>query len=264
MLQFLWLHWVCMAQFAIWSCELSEQSVALQTHAYHLVAMMYLVLNGVWFSSETPTCVFPGSLLNFGSSFTGCHLPSAALTPPTGQCWYWALCQVHRGAESYRGQGGGVNNVGEESPDSISDRSEKLTPGDQILEVRTDTGTCMYVHMYMHVEPSWSNHSYEWFKESSYAWKCVTDFAADSASSFWEQNWTIPFLLFPFSLYMLSFSPASPSLFFLSSDGSCFLHCPTIQSLRHETRASQTGLCQVAYTCSVVTLTLCNGAVNLC
>ena len=66
----------------------------------------------------------------------------------------------------------------------------------------------------------------------------------------------IPFLLFPFSLYTL--------LFFLSSDGCSSLHCPTIQSLRHETRASQTALCQVAYTCNVVALTLCNGAVNLC
>ena len=180
MLWFLWLHWVCMAQFAIWSCELSEQSVALQPHACHLVAMMYLVLNGVWFSSETATCVhvFPGSLLSLEAPFTACHLPSAALTPPLRAVL--VLSPVSSTQRSW------VNIVGQESPYGMSDRSEKLTPGDHILEVRTDTGTCMYVHMYMHVEPSWSNHSYEWFKESSYAWKCVTDFAADSASTFWE------------------------------------------------------------------------------
>ena len=44
-----------------------------------------------------------------------------------------------------------------------------------------------------------------------------------------------------------------------TADVNCSLHCPTIQSLGCETRASQTALCQVAYTHT----DMCNGAVNL-
>ena len=61
------------------------------------------------------------------------------------------------------------------SPGSISDQSEKLTAGDQILEVLhlcTKYIAGMYICMLtLH---AWPNHSYEYFEELSDACKCVT------------------------------------------------------------------------------------------
>ena len=73
----------------------------------------------------------------------------------------------------------------------------------------------------MYVDPSWPNHSYEYFKELSDACKCVTYYETStvlSTSAFLQQNWnpSLPLLL-PSSLLflplpLLPFLPPSPSL----------------------------------------------------